>query len=294
VGSIDLMKEKFLKHLTTTLAPYKDRIELAITKTVETLDAKNQVRDACEYSLKGGGKRFRPAIVYIVAEALGSQHDVSGPAVAVEFFHTASLIADDLPCMDNDDTRRGRPTLHKVYGEAVSLLASLALIAAGFEIISKNELKPLAAGACEHAARLNGIRYLIGGQYLDLVPSSLDRETIYEIITKKTVSLFELSFLLGWIFGGGEAEKIPKIQELSFHFGAAFQILDDIDDMKKDALAGRKVNFANLFGKGEAIRAVYQHLEHFARSLQELGIFSKPLQELSGSLRIFASGFSLL
>jgi geranylgeranyl diphosphate synthase type II len=289
VLSVDLIKEKFLKQLTNTLSPYKERIEQSITTTIQTLDAKNQVRDACEYSLQGGGKRFRPAIVHIVAEALSTPCDVSGPATACEFFHTASLIADDLPCMDNDDVRRGRPTVHKVYGEAVSLLASLALIAAAFEIISKNENKTLSAIASEHAARLNGIRYLIGGQYLDLFPQRLDREMIYEIITKKTVCLFELSFLFGWIFGGGNLEKTPKIQDIAFHFGSAFQILDDIDDMQKDAGAGRKVNFANLFGKKEAFHVVNQHLENFESGLQELQIFSKPLQGLAQSLHIFAS-----
>src|SRR5437016_8742652 len=128
----------FAESIFKALAPYKARIEPAIVSSLSRFGEKTELRDACEYSLQTGGKRFRPAIVYMVTDALKSKNDVTDAALAVEFFHTASLIADDLPCMDNDDFRRGRPTTHKVYPESVALLASFALIAAGFEYIAMN------------------------------------------------------------------------------------------------------------------------------------------------------------
>ena len=107
---------------------YRDKIEQEIAKSIVAFGEKTKLRDACEYALTNGGKRFRPLIVLLIAEALGHGMNVYPSALSVEFFHTASLIADDLPCMDNDDERREKPSLHKVYGESIALLASYALI----------------------------------------------------------------------------------------------------------------------------------------------------------------------
>ncbi|MBM3199287.1 MAG: hypothetical protein FJZ58_08595, partial [Chlamydiae bacterium] len=114
---------------------YRDRIEKEIAKSILYFGEKTKLRDACEYALTNGGKRLRPLIVLMVSEALGNGLNVLEAALSVEFFHTASLIADDLPCMDNDDERRDKPSLHKVYGETIALLASYALITAAFEKI---------------------------------------------------------------------------------------------------------------------------------------------------------------
>src|SRR5947209_4745416 len=105
----------------SVLNPYKERFEPHLTKAILSFGDKNNLRDACEYALSSGGKRFRPALVYMMGDALGGSKDIDGAALATEFFHTASLIADDLPCMDDDDMRRGRPTVHKMYGEATAL-----------------------------------------------------------------------------------------------------------------------------------------------------------------------------
>src|SRR6202167_2596390 len=101
---------------------HRDKIEQEIAKSILSFGEKTKLRDACEYALTTSGKRFRPLIVIFIAEALGNGLNVYEAALAVEFFHTASLIADDLPCMDNDDERRDKPSLHKVYGEAIALL----------------------------------------------------------------------------------------------------------------------------------------------------------------------------
>ena len=117
----------------------KTRFEAALLKKIESMGEKSALLDACSYSLTNGGKRLRPLLVLMVAEAIGSV-DVMPSALSVEFFHTASLIADDLPCMDDDALRRGLPALHKAFGEAPALLASYTLIAAGYGGIHENAL----------------------------------------------------------------------------------------------------------------------------------------------------------
>lgn len=118
------------------------------------------------------GKRLRPILVLMIADALGLGADVMPAALSVEFFHTASLIADDLPCMDNDDLRRERPSLHKVFGESVAILASYALIAEGYGAIARNGQNcPASAVIClEAVRRAAGIRGATHGQFLDLSP----------------------------------------------------------------------------------------------------------------------------
>src|SRR5258708_26357 len=103
---------------------HRDRIEQEIAKSILCFGEKTKLRDACEYAFRNGGKRVGRLIVILIAEALGNDLNVYESALSVEFFHTASLIADDLPCMDNDDERRDKPATHKVYGEAIALLAS--------------------------------------------------------------------------------------------------------------------------------------------------------------------------
>jgi geranylgeranyl diphosphate synthase type II len=213
----------------------RDRIEKEIAKSIASLGDKHPLRDACEYALTNGGKRYRPLIVMMVAEALGNNLDVSEAALAVEYFHTASLIADDLPCMDNDDERRNKPTVHKVYGETIALLSSYALITAGFEKIHKAAVRlhesssdfsknANRAGmiALECAAFCSGIKGATGGQYLDLYPPAATLEAVKEIIEKKTVTLFEVAFVLGYVFGGGDLSLVEEVEILKYHLGYGF------------------------------------------------------------------------
>src|SRR5262245_22928471 len=117
---------------------YKKVVESAIRQNIPKLGPKNPLRDACEYALLNEGRRFRPSLVLMIAEALGKGGDATQAALAIEYFHTASLVVDDLPSMDNDDERRSKPTVHKLYGEAAALLVSYALIAAGYGCIAEN------------------------------------------------------------------------------------------------------------------------------------------------------------
>lgn len=262
---------------------------------------KTKLRDACEYALTNGGKRFRPLIVMMIAEALGHGLDVSHAALSVEFFHTASLIADDLPCMDNEDERREKPTLHKIYGETIALLASYALITAAFEKIHRNAMalresrEPFASysdTACrialENAAYCSGIMGATGGQFLDLFPPAFNLETVKQVIYKKTVTLFEVSFVFGWVFGGGDLNLLDQVKKTAYHLGMAFQIADDISDMQQDEKNSAEMNMARFLGKERALFVFEEEMRQLRYNLKELGIntpsFEKMCDMLAGSV----------
>lgn len=281
--------------IKSILEPYKIRVETKIRERISSLGERSPLRDACEYALLNGGKRFRPIIVFMVAEALGKKLDVTSAALAVEFFHTASLIADDLPYMDDDDERRNKPTLHKVYGEGIALLATYALIAAGYEFLAKNaqEIKRtdekintdrICVLALENVGHNTGLLGATGGQFLDIAPPDLTVDTIRKVIYRKTVSLFEISFVLGWLYGGGEPEKLDNVKKAASHFGMAFQIADDLDDMPQDAINERFVNMASVLGVEAAKKTFQKEIESFHGSLKTLHLDSSPLAHIANVL----------
>lgn len=252
---------------------YIPEIEEFIKNSVSLLGPKSVLRDACEYALCNGGKRIRPAIVLMIAEALGNKKDVTDAALAVEYFHTASLIADDLPSMDNDDKRRDLPTLHKAYNEATALLATYALISAGYEKIRLNAKNPeILSHALECATRTTGIFGATGGQYLDLFPPPASEEVLKETLEKKTGALFELSFVLGWLYGGGAVEKLPLIKQAAGHFGRSFQILDDFHDYEEDCASERKINAPAILGKERALCLLEAEATQFCELFEELSL----------------------
>lgn len=280
------------------LAPYKLRIEKMLKDYIPFLGDKNELRDACEYALMAGGKRFRPALVLMIGDSLKKEADLSHAALAVEFFHTASLIADDLPCMDNDDERRNLPTVHKVYGETVALLATYVLIAAGYECLAKNasDLKKgkvvhaansdsICTLALENASYNTGLLGATGGQFLDVFPPNLSVETLRDIIHKKTVSLFEIAFIFGWLYGGGDIESCDKVKKAASHFGMAFQIADDFEDVVQDAKNGRSVNMVAVCGEADAKKMFHEELMGFKVVLKDLGLAHSPLQDLMDLLQ---------
>jgi geranylgeranyl diphosphate synthase, type II len=276
---------------------YRDRIEQEIAKTISSFGEKNKLRDACEYALTSGGKRLRPMIVLMTAEGLGQGLNVYPAALSVEFFHTASLIADDLPCMDNDDERREKPSLHKVYGETIALLASYGLITAAFEKIYKNawvmqnsgtHFASMSDRACtlslEIASRCSGIVGATGGQFLDLFPPTVNLETVREVIYKKTITLFETAFCFGWLFGGGDILEIELVKKCAFHMGMAFQIADDIADLHQDEKKQREISMARLVGKERAIGLFEDEMRHFQRCLNQLGLTTPSFEKMSEML----------
>lgn len=277
---------------------FQKHVKKAMIKNLPVFGEKSPLRDACEYALSTGGKRFRPLLVLMIAKALGSNADPMFAAMGVEFFHTASLVADDLPSMDDDDERRDQPSVHKKFGEGVALLVSYALIAAGYECIAKNAEVIRNSGlpfsdrsdrigmlALENATYNTGLKGATGGQFLDVSPPDLSVETLKEIIHKKTSSLFEISFVFGWLFGGGDLDKLDLVKEAASHFGLAFQIADDLGDMVQDVENKRLVNMANILGKEEAIKMFHGEHEAFLLKVKELGLNSPEILQIAENLR---------
>lgn len=275
-------EQSFVKTVSKILNPYQTHLDAVFSTELDGMGEDTPLRKACEYAMKGGGKRLRPALVWMVAESLDSKSSVDLAALAVEFFHISSLITDDLPCMDNDDFRRGVPTTHKVFSEATAILASFALTSAGFEaitripIVSSNAYEILKTATCK-ASRAIGLHGLIGGQYLDTNPPNLERETIHTMIEKKTVVLFDLALTFGWIFGGGSLDRLHDVTALGVHFGRAFQILDDLLDMEQDIAAKKQINYALLFGEDAAKKQLLHDVAQVDSVASSLHLSKSPI-----------------
>ncbi len=191
------------------------------------------IYDASNYSVQAGGKRIRPILAYAVCEMLGGNADnIKHYACAVEFIHTYSLIHDDLPCMDNDDLRRGMPTNHKKFGEAIALLAGDSLLTYAFECasMSENDAKTT-VNALNSIARAAGIAGMIGGQVID-ISGAKNYEELKTVHKMKTGALIRLSAHLGAIAAGCTTDEADFIDKFADNLGIAFQIKDDILDVE--------------------------------------------------------------
>ena len=198
------------------------------------------VVDSMRYSVENGGKRVRPLLTLLFCDACGGDVKKALPlAIAVEYVHTYSLIHDDLPCMDNDDFRRGKPSNHKVYGEAFALLAGDGLLTAAFDIISESCENGLfsaevAVEAIQILARNAGSRGMIGGQVIDLLNEKKDDVDIEELMfmdSLKTGALIGAACVLGCVAAQADIEKRVDAEEFARRIGLAFQIKDDILDV---------------------------------------------------------------
>lgn len=196
--------------------------------------------DSMRYSVENGGKRVRPLLALLFCDACGGDVKKALPlADAVEYIHTYSLIHDDLPCMDNDDFRRGKPSNHKVYGEAFALLAGDGLLTAAFERITDCYKEGLysaevAVDAISILSHLAGSRGMIGGQVIDLLNennSDVDFENLKLMDNLKTGALIESACVMGCIAAGADKENINAASEFAQKIGLAFQIKDDILDV---------------------------------------------------------------
>lgn len=277
----------------SSLVTYREKIEQELCLAIERMGEPSRLRDACAYALLSGGKRLRPALVYLVADALNQKLDVAPAALSVEYFHTASLIADDLPCMDNDDVRRNRPSLHKAFDESTALLASYTLVSAGYAALYEmnalcQQQFPQEADAWNAATVLclkeisaaAGLRGATMGQFLDMFPPDSSYETIRMIIVQKTATLFEIAFVLGWLFGKGNPEKLDEVKQCARHLGVAFQIADDCHDFLQDHHRASKINIALALGYDRASQLFREELQAFVRMLRRLGIESEAFQKI--------------
>ena len=239
---------------------------------------------AAGYSLKAGGKRIRPILVLAFCEMCGGEPKKAlDAACAVEYMHTYSLIHDDLPCMDNDDMRRGKPSCHASFGEATALLAGDALAILPFEAISgSRELPPDAALKCIRKLSYNcGMEGMIGGQQIDTenVGKDLPAEIITDMYIKKTAALIQAACLCGVYCAQSpkEDEYAAAAEEYALNLGLAFQIIDDILDVTStDEVLGKHVGsdaqldkhtYVRAYGLDSAENAAGEYTEKALRSL---------------------------
>lgn len=226
-----------------------EKIDAALKEMLDCRDEDVKIIfDAANYSALAGGKRIRPFLVLSVCEMLGGNEAAAIPfAAAIEMIHTYSLIHDDLPCMDDDDLRRGRPTNHKVYGEAIALLAGDALLTHSFGVAAGNdgvssEIRVRAVKLLSHGAGCLG---MIGGQVLDMLGEETPHsfELLLKMHSMKTGALISLSAELGALAAGvTEPEVISAVRIYAKNIGLTFQIIDDILDATSDeATLGKSV-----------------------------------------------------
>lgn len=244
--------------------------------------------EAMRYSLLAGGKRIRGILVLKFAESCGGDITAAMPfACAVEMLHAYSLIHDDLPCMDDDDLRRGKPTNHKVFGEWKATLAGDALQAAAFETVLYSplpaEARAEAAAVLAYAAAENGI---CGGQYLDMDGEcrSLSADEIENIHKMKTAAMIAAASKMGVIAGGGNAVQLAAAEKYADSVGLAFQIRDDILDLTStEEILGKpigsdkkseKSTFVTAFGLDECERIISRETEKAKEAITEA--FSRP------------------
>jgi geranylgeranyl diphosphate synthase type II len=213
------------------------------------------LQEAMEYSLLSGGKRIRPVLTLAFCRLFGGREASALPlACAVEMVHAYSLIHDDLPCMDDDDYRRGKPTCHKVYGEAVAVLAGDALLTAAFEVILDPSLEGIsreqAAQAAFVLAKAAGRSGMIGGQTLDMMETEATEQGILELHGMKTGALLKAAAALGVIAAGGDETAQRAAASYAGHLGLAFQIQDDLLDVEGDpAVLGKRTGADDAAGK---------------------------------------------
>ncbi|MBR4890970.1 MAG: polyprenyl synthetase family protein [Clostridia bacterium] len=248
------------------------------------------------YSLHAGGKRIRPVITLACAELLDADTEKVMPfACAIEMIHTYSLIHDDLPCMDDDDLRRGKPTNHKVYGEAMATLAGDGLLNLAYEtILKQSQVSPnMTLAAMAIIAESAGTEGMIGGQVIDIESEGkeIDAITLMSMHMHKTAALIMASARVGALLGGGGRENLIDLEEFARYLGIAFQIKDDILDVEsnaevlgktvgKDAVSN-KSTFVTIYGIEQSKKMLEDYTEKAIEVLSKYGQKAEFLIELS-------------
>jgi geranylgeranyl diphosphate synthase, type II len=300
----------------------KSRVDARLSEYMQVgSDCPARLQEAMAYSLLAGGKRLRPVLVLLACEACGGDLESALPAAcAIEMVHTYSLIHDDLPAMDDDDLRRGRPTNHVVFGEAQAILAGDGLLTLAFEVLAA-DVRPseIAAACCADLASAAGVCGMVGGQVADLEaamrtfsrekrlekigegvqaaegPSEADRAALLEqleaVHARKTGRLLACALSLGGRIARADAQLLDSLKKYGKLVGLAFQITDDLLDLtgdvqkmgkgvRKDADHG-KLTYPSLLGEERSRRRACQLVEEACRSIVALGERGRRLEELA-------------
>lgn len=277
------------------------RIEAALAAACQWSErCPPRLAEAIRYSLLAPGKRIRPALVLMAAEAVGGSLESALPgAVAVEMVHAYSLVHDDLPAMDDDDLRRGRPTTHIAFDEALAILAGDALLASAFEHLATQVADPLLSHRCITAlARASGPEFLVGGQVEDLAAETggeQSQQRLEAIHRRKTGALIDASVQIGAILGGADEPALQALAGYSRPLGLAFQVVDDCLDHSssaaemgkrtgKDAARG-KLTYPGLIGLESATAYANQLIDEALGAITVFGTAAWRLKWLAGFVR---------
>jgi farnesyl diphosphate synthase len=284
--------------ISSRIASYQSHVELALERSLPRPDLEPRaLHEAMRYAILGGGKRMRPLLVYAVGETLGANLNLlDAPAIAVEMIHAYSLIHDDLPAMDDDDLRRGKPSCHIVYGDAIAILAGDALQALAFDVLARDShcsanrrLKMLStlAVAC-------GSVGMAGGQAIDLaaVGHQLDEAGVRRMHLLKTAALIQGSVLMGAIAAGcHDGALFHALSSYGLDLGLAFQIHDDILDIEGDtAVIGKpqgsdaargKPTYPAAIGLERSRIEAKRLMQQAIRALEPFGNKAKPMADLA-------------
>lgn len=245
-----------MENWETTWNVFRGQVNAGLEKYVlQNTDCPPRLQEAMSYSLQAGGKRLRPVLVMLACEACGGDPQLALPAAcALEMVHTYSLIHDDLPAMDDDDLRRGRPTNHKVFGEALAILAGDALLTLAFEVIATHVIPPhVAAACCADLANAAGAIGMVGGQVADLeaeASGEASLELLEAIHRRKTGRLLCSALTMGARVAQADAVVLTRLKEYGLLIGLAFQITDDLLDIRGNVeKVGKGVNKDAALGK---------------------------------------------
>lgn len=272
-------------------------VEAALDRSLP-LTYPEKIYEAMRYSLLAGGKRLRPILCLASCTLMGGSVEMAMPtACALEMIHTMSLIHDDLPAMDNDDYRRGKPTNHKVYGEDIAILAGDGLLSYAFEFIATQTQNVPAERVLQVIARLGravGAAGLVGGQVVDLESEGkpdISLETLNFIHTHKTGALLEACVVCGGVLAGSSESDLQRLSRYAENIGLAFQIVDDILDITATAeelgktagkdLQAQKATFPSLWGLEESRRQAKQLIDAAKAELEPFGERAIPLSAIA-------------
>ncbi|MGM0970029.1 MAG: polyprenyl synthetase family protein [Bacillota bacterium] len=284
-------------NLNEFLTTRKQAIEDYLFTYVQELTIPEDLKSSMLYSLKAGGKRLRPVLVLALLNAYGKNEEDGIPVgCAVEMIHTYSLIHDDLPCMDDDDLRRGKPTNHKVYGEATAVLAGDALLTESFRLITSQLSSSVSADKklriVDELVKSAGALGMVGGQFDDMEAEQkqVSLAELESIHARKTGKLLTFSVAAGAMLAGASDDDIEKLRKFSYHIGIAFQIRDDILDLEGSEekigkrvgsdTANEKSTYPSLLTLSGAKEKLHEHITHAKEIVSNLQLEQQLLHDL--------------
>ena len=271
-----------------------DKLKTVLVNTGKNYDV---LTDAMLYSLTVGGKRIRPILLLEFHKLCGGKDNVALPfALALEMIHTYSLIHDDLPCMDNDDFRRGKPSCHKAFSENIAVLAGDALLTDAFRVASTTDLpSDRVVKALNVLANLSGVNGMIGGQIIDICSegNTVNEDTLRDMYHLKTGALIKAAATIGCILAGKD-DFLPLAEKYAENIGLSFQITDDILDVKSTAdvlgkpinsdIKNNKTTFVTLYGIKESTKKVVELTEDAKNIIDKISANGEFLKELADYL----------